>query len=93
MRFDSLCTDEELRDTRIRLENTSEVLIGTKQQLTAVEGALEEEIAVRQAHQRSEEALHSVVAQWKEAANEYEHDVSGLFSKLGAYVSRVEWKA
>ncbi|KAH9946029.1 kinesin-domain-containing protein [Epithele typhae] len=75
-------TDEELRLTRVRLEDTSAELTVTKQQLIAVEGALEEEIVVRQAHQRSEQALHGVVAEWKEVAREYEGDVGGLFGKL-----------
>ena len=78
-------TDEDLRNTRMRLENTTEELTGTRQQLNAVEGALEEEIVVRQAHQKSEEALHGVVAQWKGVAHEYEGDVNSLFGKLGMY--------
>lgn len=81
-------TDAELRDTRVRLESTTVELSGTKAQLTAVEGALEEEIVVRQAHQKSEERLHGVVAQWKEAAREYEGDVKGLFGKLGKSMSQ-----
>ncbi len=76
-------TDEELRETKVRLEGTTAELVDTRLQLTAVEGALEEEIVVRQAHQKSEEALHGVVAEWKEVAQDYEGDVKGLFGKLG----------
>ncbi|RPD66242.1 kinesin-domain-containing protein [Lentinus tigrinus ALCF2SS1-7] len=68
-------TDEELRVTKDRLEGTTTELLGTRQQL-------EEEIVVRQAHQKSEEALHGVVAEWREVAREYEGDVNGLFGKL-----------
>ncbi|KAI0636868.1 kinesin-domain-containing protein [Trametes polyzona] len=75
-------TDEELRLTKTRLEGTTAELVGTKQQLVAVEGALEEEVMVRQAHQKSEDALHGVVREWKQVAREYEGDVNGLFSKL-----------
>ena len=83
-------TDEDLRDTRARLENTTQELVGTRQQLTAVEGALEEEIVVRQAHQKAEDALHDTVAQWKEVAQVYEGDLQGLFGKLGAYIRQFE---
>ncbi|KAI0362221.1 kinesin-domain-containing protein [Trametes cingulata] len=75
-------TDEELRQTKTQLEGTTAELDGTKQQLAAVEGALEEEVIVRQAHQKSEEALHGVVQEWKQVAREYEGDVNGLFGKL-----------
>ncbi|KAI0374999.1 kinesin-domain-containing protein [Pilatotrama ljubarskyi] len=75
-------TDEELRQTKTQLEGTTAELDGTKQQLVAVEGALEEEVIVRQAHQKSEEALHGVVQEWKQVAREYEGDVNGLFGKL-----------
>ncbi|EJF65955.1 kinesin-domain-containing protein [Dichomitus squalens LYAD-421 SS1] len=75
-------TDEELRETKVRLEGTTTELVGTKQQLAAVEGALEEEIYVRQVHQTSEETLHGIVEEWKDIAREYEGDVTGLFSKL-----------
>ena len=68
-------TDAELRETKVRLEGTTTELLGTRQQL-------EEEIVVRQAHQKSEEALHGVVAEWKDVAREYEGDVNGLFGKL-----------
>ncbi|CDO71222.1 hypothetical protein BN946_scf184863.g18 [Trametes cinnabarina] len=75
-------TDEELRVTKVQLEGTAAELVDTKKQLVAMEGALEEEIVVRQAHQRSEEALHGAVQEWKQVAREYEGDVSGLFGKL-----------
>ncbi|KAI9065177.1 kinesin-domain-containing protein [Trametes sanguinea] len=75
-------TDEELRRTKTQLDGATAELVDTKKQLVAVEGALEEEIIVRQAHQRSEEALHGVVQEWKQVAQEYEGDVGGLFGKL-----------
>ncbi|KAM5531198.1 hypothetical protein V8D89_015116 [Ganoderma adspersum] len=75
-------TDEELRATKDRLEGTTEELLGTRQQLSAVEGALEEEIIIRQAHQTTEQALHCVVEEWKGVAHQYEGDVAGLFGKL-----------
>ena len=79
-------TDEELRITRDRLEGTTEDLLGTRQQLSAVEGALEEEIVVRQAHQTTEQALHGVVEEWKGVADQYEGDVASLFAKLGRLI-------
>ena len=79
-------TETELRETKTRLDDTTTELVDTKQQLTAVEGALEEEIVVRQAHQKSEEALHGAVSEWKEVAREYEGDVTGLFGKLGTSI-------
>ncbi|KAI0831405.1 kinesin-domain-containing protein [Trametes gibbosa] len=75
-------TDEELVQTKTLLEGTTAELLGTKQQLVAVEGALEEEVVVRQAHQKSEDALHGVVQEWKQVSREYEGEVSGLFGKL-----------
>ncbi|KAI8998545.1 kinesin-domain-containing protein [Trametes punicea] len=75
-------TDEELRRTKAQLEGTTVELAGTKKQLAAVEGALEEEVIVRQAHEKSEEALHGVVHEWKQVTKEYEGDVNGLLGKL-----------
>ncbi|KAH9856982.1 kinesin-domain-containing protein [Lenzites betulinus] len=75
-------TDEELNQTKTILEDTTADLIDTKRQLVAVEGALEEEVVVRQAHQKSEDALHGVVQEWKQVSREYEGEVNGLFNKL-----------
>ncbi|KAI1795774.1 kinesin-domain-containing protein [Ganoderma leucocontextum] len=75
-------TNEELRVTKDRLEGTTMELLGTRQQLSAVEGALEEEIVVRQAHQTTEQALFGVVQEWKGVAHQHEGDVAGLFGKL-----------
>ncbi|KAI0647148.1 kinesin-domain-containing protein [Trametes meyenii] len=75
-------TDEELRQTKVQLEGTTVELGSTKRQLVAVEGALEEEVIVRQAHQKTEESLHGAVQEWKHVAKDYEGDVNGLFAKL-----------
>ncbi|KAE9396081.1 kinesin 2 [Gymnopus androsaceus JB14] len=74
--------DTELKETKQRLENTEEELTERKEELKGVKVALEEEIVVRQAHQKTESALDTVAGGLKSVAKESIQDVSGLFQKL-----------
>ncbi|KAG6879988.1 hypothetical protein C0992_008581 [Termitomyces sp. T32_za158] len=72
----------ELKETRRKLGNTESALEKKEEELVIVQGALEEEIVVRQAHQETEIALDRVASGLKEAVNHSVKDLVALFQKL-----------
>ena len=76
-------TDGELKETKEKLECTEKEVERRGGELRAVKGALEEEIVVRQAHQKTELTLNGVSTQLKKVAHDSLSDLSGVFDKLG----------
>lgn len=79
--------DAELKETKQLLDDTEEELTERKEELRGVKIALEEEVVVRQAHQKTEDALDTVAGGLKYIAKESIQDVSALFQKLGSFFS------
>jgi kinesin family protein 11 len=77
--------DEELKDTKGKLEVTSAALNRTQEQLQEAQVALDEEVVVRKAHQDTETKLNLVAEELKYVATESLRDISYLFKKLGAF--------
>ncbi|KAJ7798367.1 P-loop containing nucleoside triphosphate hydrolase protein [Mycena olivaceomarginata] len=75
-------TEGELKDTRDQLKETEELLHGKQVELKLVQGALEEETIVRQAHQETEGRLNGVALGLKVVIRDSVKDVGGLFDKL-----------
>ncbi len=75
--------EEELKETKERLEVKKEVLAHTKAELDDVRVTLEEETIVRKAHQHTEIVLDGVASGLNKIVKSSLQDVSDLFSKLG----------
>ena len=80
-------TDGELKDTKVKLEHTEKEVERKDGELVSVKGALEEEIVVRQAHQKTELALNGVSTQLRKVAHDSLSDLGGVFDKLGTCLS------
>jgi kinesin family protein 11 len=78
----------ELKDTRDQLKEMAQVLDRKQVELELVQGALEEETVVRQAHQETEGRLNDVALGLKTVVRDSVKDVGGLFDKLGESASR-----
>lgn len=76
-------TDGELKETKEKLGHTEKEVERKDGELTVVKGALEEEVVVRQAHQKTEAALNGVSTQLKKVAHDSLSDLGGVFDKLG----------
>ncbi|KAJ7856859.1 P-loop containing nucleoside triphosphate hydrolase protein [Mycena olivaceomarginata] len=72
----------ELKDTRDQLKEMAQVLNRKQVELELVQGALEEETVVRQAHQETEGRLNDVALGLKTVVRDSVKDVGGLFDKL-----------
>ncbi|KAJ7920103.1 P-loop containing nucleoside triphosphate hydrolase protein [Mycena leptocephala] len=72
----------ELKDTRDQLKEMAQVLDRKQVELELVQGALEEETVVRQAHQETEGRLNGVALGLKTVVRDSVKDVGGLFDKL-----------
>ncbi|KAJ7936676.1 hypothetical protein B0H13DRAFT_1853106 [Mycena leptocephala] len=72
----------ELKDTRDQLKETEEVLDSKQVELKLVQGVLEEETVIRQAHQETEGRLNGVALGLKVVVRDSVKDVGGLFDKL-----------
>jgi kinesin family protein 11 len=81
-------TDGDLKETKEKLEYAEKEVERKAGELTAVKGALEEETVVRQAHQKTEQALNGVSTQLKKVAHDSLSDLGGVFAKLGACLSQ-----
>jgi len=81
-------TDRELKETKEKLEHTETEVERKAGELTVVKGVLEEEIVVRQAHQKTEQALNDVSTQLKKVAQDSLSDLGGVFGKLGVCLSQ-----
>ena len=81
-------TDGELKEAKVKLEHTEKEVERKEGELTVVKGALEEEVVVRQAHQRTEMALDGVSTQLRKVAHESLSDLNGVFDKLGTRPSQ-----
>lgn len=79
-------TDGELKETKVKLELTEKEVERKDGELTATRGALEEEIVVRQAHQKTELALNGVSTQLRKVVHESLSDLGGVFDKLGRHL-------
>lgn len=73
----------ELKETRRKLGFAETALEKKEEELVNVQGALEEEIIVRQAHQETEVALDRVASGLKKVVNHSVNDLVSLFQKLG----------
>jgi kinesin family protein 11 len=82
-------TEGELKDTRDQLKETEELLHRKQVELKLVQGTLEEETIVRQAHQETEGRLNGVALGLKVVIRDSVKDVGGLFDKLGKSASRL----
>jgi kinesin family member 11 len=81
-------TDGELKETKGKLKHTKKEVQRKDGELTAAKGALEEEIVVRQAHQKTELALDGISAQLRKVTQESISDLDGVFDKLGTCLPR-----
>lgn len=81
-------TDEELKETKAKLDHTEKEVKRKDGELIVAKGALEEEVVVRQAHQRTELALNGVSTQLRKIARDSLSDLEGVFDKLGALLPR-----
>ncbi|KAJ7504068.1 kinesin motor domain-containing protein [Mycena galericulata] len=75
-------TEGELKDTRDQLKETEELLHRKQVELKLVQGALEEETIVRQAHRETEGRLNGVALDLKAVIRDSVKDIGGLFDKL-----------
>ena len=80
-----LKTGGELEEVKVKLDRTEKEVERKDGELVTVKGALEEEIVVRQAHQKTEVALSRVSTQLKKVAHDSLSDLGGLFDKLGTF--------
>ncbi|KAJ7632641.1 kinesin 2 [Roridomyces roridus] len=74
--------ESELKNTREQLSETEEKLVQNKAELKLVQGAFEEEVVVRQAHEETEGTLNEVAFGLRATVRESIKDVAGLFEKL-----------
>ena len=81
-------TDGELKETKEKLEHTEKEVERKAGELAIVKGALEEEIVVRQAHQKTELVMNGVSTQLKKVAHDSLSDLGEVFDKLGMCLSQ-----
>jgi len=81
-------TDGELKETKDKLAHTEKEVERKDGELRAVKGALEEEIVVRQAHQKTELTMDGVSTRLKKVVHDSLSDLGGVFDKLG---TRLLW--
>lgn len=81
-------TDGELKETKEKLEHSEKEVERKDGELTVVKGALEEEIVIRRAHQKTELTINGVSTQLKKVAHDGLSDLGGVFDKLGRSLSR-----
>jgi hypothetical protein len=81
-------TDGELKETKVKLNNSEKEVERKDGELIIVKGALEEETVVRQAHQKTELALNGVSTQLRKVAHDSLSDLDGVFDKLGTCLSQ-----
>ncbi|KIY43413.1 kinesin-domain-containing protein [Fistulina hepatica ATCC 64428] len=74
--------EEELKDTRKQLGDTEKQLRFKEDELEATRSSLEEEIVVREAHQKTEDTLNGVALGLKRVAQKSVNDVARLFEKI-----------
>ncbi|KAF9264663.1 kinesin-domain-containing protein [Marasmius fiardii PR-910] len=74
--------DAELKETKEKLEVTEGELLERDVELQGVKVALEEEIIVRKAFEKTEDILDTVATGLKLVANDTTRDLAGLFDKL-----------
>lgn len=79
-------TDAELKSTKERLRDTETDLQETQREFRAIQIALKEEIAVREAHEATEEALNNVATDLRGVVQSSLQDLNNLFDKLGNIV-------
>lgn len=75
--------DMELKETKEKLCETEEILEEKRGELKVVKVALEEEVVVRQAFQKTEGVLDTIATGLKTVASTGVQDIQGLFEKLG----------
>jgi len=75
--------EEELQDTRARLEETESALDLRGKELRRAINAYDEEVVVRQAHQATEVSLDGIASGLKKIVTQNLRDINGLFDKLG----------
>ena len=80
--------DGELKETKDKLGYMEKEVERKDGELTAVKGALEEEIVVRQAHQKTELTMNGVSTQLKKVVHDSLSDLGEVFDKLGTHLSR-----
>ncbi len=76
-------SEHELKLVRGDLEKTEGMLKVCEGELGETKVALEEEVVVREAHQRTEQQLNDIAVKLKSTAEESVGDVQSLFGKLG----------
>lgn len=75
--------EEELQDTKAKLEKTENSLNVQEKELRRVMNAYEEEVVVRQAHQATEISLDGIASGLKKVVTQSLRDINELFDKLG----------
>ena len=75
----------ELTVTQETLRITTEQLHAKEEELEVIKDDLEEEVVVREAHQRSEASLNSLAEELRNILKQSVQDVDGLFDKLGNF--------
>jgi kinesin family protein 11 len=81
-------TDGELKQAKEKLEHTEKEVERKDGELAVVKGVLEEEVVVRQAHQKTELVMNGVSMQLKKVARDSVSDLGGIFDKLGTWLSQ-----
>ena len=75
--------EEELLDTKAKLEEREISLDLREKELRAAMNAYDEEVVVRQAHQATEVSLDGIACGLKRVVAQSLRDIGGLFDKLG----------
>jgi len=74
--------DGELKDTKVKLQETGQVLENKAAELETTKSALEEEVVVRKAYQENEVVLDDVAHGLKKTTEQSLNDLDALFAKL-----------